>query len=69
MEETGLICRWIVALKRLLDYRRSRNWARGAADPVNVSPIQLRQRDFVETLKQRSSTGTSRRHRPGDTEA
>jgi len=55
MEETGLILpvgSW--ALKRAsLDYRRFAELG-PAAPPiaVNVSPIQLRQRDFVETLKQ-----------------
>jgi diguanylate cyclase (GGDEF)-like protein len=55
MEETGLILpvgSW--ALRRAsLDYRRFLEL--GLAPPpiaVNVSPIQLRQRDFVNTLKQ-----------------
>jgi EAL domain-containing protein (putative c-di-GMP-specific phosphodiesterase class I) len=53
MEETGLILpvgSW--ALKRAaLDYRRFAELGLAARVAVNVSPIQLRHRDFVESVK------------------
>ena len=59
MEETGLIVpvgSW--ALKRAsLDYRRFAALGLAAPIAVNVSPIQLRQRDFVDSLRQAVANG------------
>jgi diguanylate cyclase (GGDEF)-like protein/PAS domain S-box-containing protein len=60
MEETGLILQvgsW--ALKRAsLDHRRWKDQSQRAPRvAVNVSPIQLRQRDFIDVLKQALGDG------------
>jgi EAL domain-containing protein (putative c-di-GMP-specific phosphodiesterase class I) len=55
-EETGLIVdlgQWIFreACRQLAEWRRTTLWGQGISLSVNVSPRQLRERDFVDSLR------------------
>jgi len=69
LEETGLILEvgaWALG-RAVVDHR---TWTeQGLAAPrisVNVSAVQLRQRDFVATVEEAIMAGAIRRHRPRD---